>query len=168
MKAMWTWAKRREGLHIESPGTIPNDENAPSFAPGVEEEPDHPWGEGVFLGPDRYDGGIFFASSVSNTSMVWNALVDSRVAGIVDGQGGCEHLRGLIGNGVPLDAGELIWMTDCTPHEALPQEGSGYRQFFRVVTPSVSLWFAEHSTVNPKVPLPSSVTVVHGNKFAKE
>ena len=75
-------------------------------------------------------------------------------------------MRGLIDNGVPLDAGELIWMTDSTPHEALPQEESGYRQFFRVVTPNVSLWFSEHSTVNPKVPLPSSVTVVRGNKFA--
>ena len=77
-------AQRREGLHIESPGvSFPNDENAPSFAPGVEEEPDN-WGKGFFLGPDRYDGGIFFASSVQDTSKVWNALVDNRVSGIVD------------------------------------------------------------------------------------
>ena len=64
-----------------------------------------------------------------------------------------------------MDAGELIWMTDMTAHEALPQKESGFRQFFRVVTPSVSHWFADHSTKNPKVPLPSNVKVVHGNKF---
>ena len=99
-----------------------------SFAPAIE----HDWGIGMFFGPDRYDGGIYMASSVAGTSEVWNALVDSRVPGLVDRHGGCEHLRSFIGEGIKLEAGELIWMTDCTPHEALPQEASGYRQFFRV------------------------------------
>lgn len=154
-------AQRREGLHIESPGFF-SDESNTSFTPGVE----HPWGIGVFFGPDQFDGGIFMASSVEDTSEVWDALVNCRVSGIVDHHGGCEHLRSLIGEGTKLEAGELIWMTDCTPHEALSQEESGFRQFFRVVTPHVSHWYADHSTENPKVPLPSDVTVVHGNKFA--
>jgi len=150
-------AQRREGLHIESPGIDANT----AFTPGVE----HSWGMGVFWGPDRYDGGIFMASSVEDTSCVWNALVDNRVPGIVDHHGGCEHLRGLIGDGVKLQAGELIWMTDKTPHEALPQKESGFRTFFRVVTPSISVWYADHSTANPKVPLPVNVKVITGSKF---
>ena len=51
-------------------------------------------------------------------------------------------------------------MTDCTPHEAVPQEASGTRQFFRLVMPCVSHWFAEHNTPNPKVALPANVKVV--------
>eukprot|EP00580_Thalassiosira_gravida_P014288 CAMPEP_0201680952 /NCGR_PEP_ID=MMETSP0494-20130426/50860_1 /ASSEMBLY_ACC=CAM_ASM_000839 /TAXON_ID=420259 /ORGANISM="Thalassiosira gravida, Strain GMp14c1" /LENGTH=451 /DNA_ID=CAMNT_0048164683 /DNA_START=1011 /DNA_END=2366 /DNA_ORIENTATION=- len=186
-------AQRREGLHIESPGTFADGENAPSFTPGMmlerhKEEKDctlnppgtfadgenapsftpgieHHWGSGCFYGPDKYDGGIFMASSVADTSEVWDALVDNRVPGIVDRHGGCEHLRHLIGQGTKLRAGELVWMTDCTPHEALPQKESGHRHFFRVVTPCVSHWYADHSTCNPKVPLPSNVTVVEGDKF---
>jgi len=153
--------QRREGLHIESPGFFNDDPNAASFTPGVE----HPWGMGVFFGPDRYEGGIFMASSVADTSEVWDALVDNRVPGIVDKHGGCEHLRALCGPGTKLEAGELIWMTDCTPHEALPQNESGLRQFFRVVTPYVSHWYADHSTANPKVPLLDHVRVMKGSKF---
>jgi hypothetical protein len=155
-------AQRREGLHIESPGVFCDDEpNAAAFSPGEE----HPWGQGVFYGPDRYEGGIYMASSVSNTSEVWDALVDKNVSGIVNKHGGCEHLRNLIGPGTKLQAGELIWMTDCTPHEAIPQQESGHRQFFRVVTPYVSHWYADHSTPNPKVPFPDHVTVIKGSKF---
>eukprot|EP00526_Cylindrotheca_closterium_P000475 CAMPEP_0113651054 /NCGR_PEP_ID=MMETSP0017_2-20120614/27202_1 /TAXON_ID=2856 /ORGANISM="Cylindrotheca closterium" /LENGTH=373 /DNA_ID=CAMNT_0000563677 /DNA_START=73 /DNA_END=1194 /DNA_ORIENTATION=+ /assembly_acc=CAM_ASM_000147 len=159
-----TKAQRREGLHIESPGVFQDaPEDQTSFEPAVE----HPWGMGVMFGTDRYEGGIFMASSVSNTSEVWDALVDKNYPGIVDKHGGCEYLRPLIGKGTKLQAGELIWMTDCTPHEALLQETSGYRQFFRVVSPYVSHWYADHNTSNPKVDLPKSVKIVKGNKFAK-
>lgn len=81
-------------------------------------------GHGVFFGADRYEGGIYFASSVSDTSVLHDALVDNTVPGIVDKHGGCEHLRALLGEhrGAPLGARELVWMTDCTPHEALPQK----------------------------------------------
>lgn len=153
-------AQRREGLHIETPGIIAQDNN-PAFAPGLE----HRWGQGVFFGPDRYEGGIYMASNVANTSEVWDALVDKKIKGIVDEHGGCEHLRPLIGPGTKLKANELVWMTDCTPHQALPQNEAGYRQFFRLVTPSISHWFADHCTPNPKVPLPNHVLVVHGSKF---
>ena len=156
-------AQRREGLHIESPGVLLDQNNpyAAAFTPGVE----HGWGMGVFFGPDNYEGGIYMASSVENTSEVWDALVDNQVPGIVDKHGGCEHLRSMLGRGTKLGAGELIWMTDCTPHEALPQKESGYRQFFRVVTPYISHWYAAHSTPNPRVPLPDNVIVVYENKF---
>ena len=153
--------QRREGLHIESPGFFNDHPNASSFTPGEE----HPWGQGAFFGPDRMEGGIYFASSVANTSEVWDALVDKNVPGIVDRLGGCEHLRPLLGKGNKLEAGELVWMTDCTPHEALPQAEAGTRQFFRLVMPYINHWYTKHSTPNPKVKLPNSITVVEGDKF---
>jgi hypothetical protein len=134
--------QRREGLHIESPGSFSDDSRC-KFIPAVE----HRWGMGALRGPDFYDGGIFMASSQRNTSRVWNALVDSRVPGIVDRHGGCEHLRDLLGEGISLEAGELIWMTDLTPHEAIPQKESGTRQFFRV---SVLFLFHKYNWLDPK------------------
>ncbi len=62
-------------------------------------------------------------------------------------------------------ANQLIWLTDRTPHEALPQEHDGCRQFFRLVTSKISVWFEEHSTPNPMVPLPEYVEVIRGSKF---
>mmetsp|Transcript_25425 Transcript_25425/g.31328 ORF Transcript_25425/g.31328 Transcript_25425/m.31328 type:complete len:382 (+) Transcript_25425:119-1264(+) len=154
-------AQRREGLHIETPGIVISSEESVSFTPGLE----HSWGGGHFFQPDVYEGGIYFASNMTNTSVVYDALVDKSVPGIVDKHGGCEHLRKFIGPGMKLEAGQLVWMTDRTPHEALPQEQDGYRQFFRVVTSQISHWFAEHSSPNSKVPLPDNVIVVHENKF---
>ena len=105
------------------------------------------------------------ASNMEGTTEVFDALVNKNINGIVDRHGGCKHLRDLIGPGTVLKANQLIWMTDCTPHEALPQPRSGYRQYFRVVTPNISHWFADHSTPNPLVPVPDHVVVVYGNKF---
>merc|ERR550539_25868 len=153
-------SQRRDGLHIEAPGKISSSSSA-VFTPGHE----HHWGGGHFMSRDEYEGGIYFASNISNTSIVYNALIDKNVPGIVDEHGSCEHLRPFIGPGTRLEAGQLVWMTDRTPHEAVPQDEDGYRQFFRVVTSKVSHWFAEHSTVNPKVALPDDVIVVQGNKF---
>jgi hypothetical protein len=119
----------------------------------------------MFMGPDEFNGGIYMASSVANTSQVFDALVDKNKEGIVDQHGSCEHLRRIIGPGTKLKAGELVWFTDRTPHEALPQKQSGHRTFFRVVTPRISHWFAEHNTPNPLVSLPEDVVVVRGNKF---
>lgn len=152
-------AQRREGLHIETPSVV--DDGTAAFTPALE----HCWGIGVFFEPDRYEGGIYMASNVANTSEVYDALVDKNIPGIVDKHGGCEHLRPLLGPSTKLAANQLIWMTDCTPHEALPQAASEYRQFFRVVTSQISHWFAQHSTPNPYVAIPENVVVVKANKF---
>ena len=40
-------------------------------------------------------------------------------------------------------------MTDRTPHESLPLKPGQYRQYFRLVTSNVSVWYAKHSTPNP-------------------
>lgn len=154
--------QRRGGLHIEAPGVCSCSSSSSSkFTPATE----HSWGMGMVFGSDSFEGGIYMASSVKDTCQVWDALVDRSVPGMVDGHGGCEHLRNIIGRGTMLDAGELVWMTDCTPHEAMPQATSGPRQFFRVVGPNISHWYKNHSTANPKVPLPEHVEVVNGNKF---
>jgi hypothetical protein len=108
---------------------------------------------------------LIFASNVAGTSVVYDALVDKNMPGIVDKHGGCEYLRKFIGPGTKLEAGQLVWMTDRTPHEALVQLEGGYRQFFRVVTSNISHWFAQHSTPNPQVHLPEDVVVVNENKF---
>ena len=106
------------------------------------------------------------ASSVSDTSRIYDAIVDNRISGIADNHGGCEHLRNMIEEtGTNLEHGQLIWMTDRTPHEALPQKVAGHRTFFRLVTSEISHWFAKHSTPNPKVPLPEHVVVLHADKF---
>jgi hypothetical protein len=148
-------APRREGLLIESSGSFIDD---PTYFTAALE--DCFWGQGVFWSLARYEGGM-----CQYTSQVWDTLVDNKIHGIVDEHGGCEHLRGIIGPGTKLQAEELIWMTDCTPHEALPQEDPGFRQFFRVITPYISHWYADDSTPNPNVSLPESVKVVHGSKF---
>ena len=153
--------QRRGGLHIEAPGTTFS--KAPGFDPATE----HHWGIGHYYDTDKFHGGIFMASSVANTSRLFNAVVDNSVPGIVDAHGGCEYLRRCLGQeGTELEANELIWMTDRTIHEAIPQETAGIRQFFRLVGPDISHWFAEHSTLNPLVSLPKDIIIVEEDKFS--
>ena len=48
-----------------------------------------------------------------------------------------------------LEAGQIYWITDRTPHESIPLEAGTERQFFRIVTSTVSYWYKDHSTENP-------------------
>jgi len=66
--------------------------------------------------------------------------------------------------------GRLYWLTDRTPFESLPLQEAAQRQFFRIVTSQVSLWYADHSTVNPLGvrPDPAVTQVVRGDKFSLE
>jgi len=65
---------------------------------------------------------------------------------------------------IDIQAGELFWMTDRTPHESLPLPNGGARQFFRLVTSNIDTWYAEHSTPNPLGVLPEAKVVTY-NKF---
>ena len=150
--------QRRGGLHIEAPHIKLK---SSFFVAGEECH----WGQGFAFSEDELHGGLYMASSVSNTCAVYDALVDKKG---VDSHGGMDHLRRLIGEPTLLEANELVWLTDCTPHEALPQEEPAYRQFFRLVTSKISLWYEGNSTANPKVPLPDYVQVIPGSKFDKE
>ncbi|KAI9353287.1 hypothetical protein DFJ73DRAFT_324660 [Zopfochytrium polystomum] len=69
--------------------------------------------------------------------------------------------------GMTLTAQELVWLTDRTPHEALPVREKVFRQFFRLVTSRVTVWYAAHSTRNDErgVVPPADVRIVEGDKF---
>lgn len=85
--------------------------------------------------------------------------------------GDVEHLRGLMPEpGTDLEAGRLYWLTDRTPHESLPLQKGAFRQFFRLVTSQVSLWYSDHSTPNPLgvKPDPTITRIVIGDKFSEE
>ena len=106
--------------------------------------------------------------------------------------GDVESLRGAMpGRGLLLEAGRLYWLTDRyvphilfkesthfstilhlhrTPHESLPIKEGAFRQFFRLVTSQVSLWYADHSTPNPLgvLPDPDVTRIVTGDKFGKD
>ena len=110
-------------------------------------------------------GGLYMASTVSNTCQLWDVEVDEPAA-VAGELGSCEHLRPVLGEPVPMLANQLYWITDRTPHEALPQPCSGYRQFFRLVTSALSVWYARHSDSNPLGVEPGvGTTVLTHNKF---
>jgi len=149
--------QRRAGLHVETPGSIKTAHAYCNVA-------GH-WGGGMVNGHDIH-GGLYMASNVAGSCKIWNArLRDPK--NIVGHLGNIEHLRDLLGEGYQLEASELIWLTDTTPHEALPVENDCYRQFFRVVSSDVSVWYEHHSTKNRLgiVPDPSLTSIIKGDKF---
>ena len=82
--------------------------------------------------------------------------------------GDCEDKRERLSKYGPtvLEPNRIYWMTDRTPHEALPLPEDTYRQYFRLVTENVSVWYDQHSTANPLgVVPPSTVRVISENKF---
>ena len=145
---------------------------------------------------ERVEGGIFMASNVADTTAVWNCTINDEEGEFIGAHGDIEHFRELLGiccsfmliccesinlialfcsrtgpHTRTLEAGELIWMTDRTPHESLPIPASAgtaqRRQYFRLVVGQVTAWFADHSTPNPlgTVP-PPEVRIVRGDKFS--
>ena len=64
----------------------------------------------------------------------------------------------------------LLFAIVRTPHESLPVPQRAFRQFFRLVTANVSLWYKDHSTANPLgvKPDPRTTHVVVGDKFSTE
>ena len=187
-------SQRRPGLHVESPGVMPfveEQENLltsisldsdtdvkyfqlPSgrYVPGAE----HHWGRGLMMRDEYTEGGIFLASNVSDTTAVWNCHINNEDGRMIGPHGDIERLRYLLGKpSYLLKAGELLWMTDRTPHESLPvqpvrgADGSmvvPHRQYFRLVVGEVSAWFADHSTPSELgVVPPESVRIIYGDKF---
>jgi len=105
----------------------------------TEKHPERSWGGNGWGGLT----GLFMASNMSDTCRVWDEHVQNPRA-----HGDCEHLRDSLGEGIKMKKGELFWMTDGTPHESLPLTKDAYRQFFRLVTSEVSVWYEKHSTKN--------------------
>jgi hypothetical protein len=91
----------------------------------------------------RVEDGLYMASNVADSCKVWDHNVE------VPGVGGsCEHLIDKLGQGVNLKKNELIWISDSCPHESLIVDQETYRQWFRLVTHKVDLWFVDKSTAN--------------------
>ena len=127
------------------------------------------WGRGCYNVDAEthfeYDGGLFMASNVGDSTRVWNCQI-AEPETAVGNLGDLEHLRGALGEGETLREGEVVWMTDTTPHESLPLKAGTRRQYFRLVTSSVNVWYADHSTANPLgVRPPKGVKIIYGNKF---
>ncbi len=106
-----------------------------------------PWGE----------KNLWMGSTVANTLQIW----PEEIKGV--GVGGV--CSGMKSKPFTLKSGEVIRISDKTPHEALPMEESGYRQFFRLVGPDIFGWYSQHSTANPLCPLPEGVKIITENKF---
>merc|ERR1712228_372425 len=83
--------------------------------------------------------------------------------------GDIEHLRYVLNeyDGIKTTKSAIYWLTDRTPHESLPMLESGYRQFFRLVTHKVSVWYEQHSTPNPNGVIPDEkiTQIIKKNKF---
>ena len=92
--------------------------------------------------------------------------------GAVGRLGDVEHLRSFVEAACGsarrrmMGKGEIVWLTDATPHEAVPMDATASRQFLRVVTSALTVWHAAHCTPNPLGVRPGpEVLVVEGNKF---
>jgi len=121
----------------------------------TEKHPERSWGGGAWGGL----GGLYMASNTSNTCEVWDEYIKNPNA-----HGDCDHLRESLGKGRKMKEGELFWITDGTPHESLPLEADKHRQFFRLVTSEVSVWYEQHSTKNRLGILPDC-EILKENKF---
>ena len=156
---------RRSGAHVESPGILPLNG---LYIPGSE----HHWGHGLMMRGEQVKGGIFMASNVSDSCAVWNCHISDPEGDVVGSHGDVRRLNNLLGPpSITLAAGDLVWLTDKTPHESLLLNRDCHRQFFRLVTAEVTSWFANHSTPNPMWSEEEHcehlehVNIVRGNKF---
>ena len=175
-------SQRRAGLHTDNPGPIKirkssglsNSEDemkTGGFSKGSGShnfvECWHHWGNTNDL------GGIYMASNVADSCQVWNCKVipdEETGLEVISHFGDIEHLREFLPAEESvqiLDESCIYWITDRTPHESLPLKKGQYRQFFRIVTSDVSLWFVDDNTENPNgvKPDPTITKLVKGSKF---
>lgn len=144
--------QRRPGLHTDATKILIKDQNF-NTASTIS------WGGGPY-------GGIIIWSDVPETTKIYNCIVkDEHI-----GEGGdLGYMREIIeesDNSITNLGGELIYITDHTPHEALPMKESGYRRFFRLVFGEIDVWYAQHSTPNPLGFTPAKTTkILYENKF---
>ncbi|RHY40643.1 hypothetical protein DYB26_009974 [Aphanomyces astaci] len=150
-------SQRRGGLHIEAGGGGGESERCTD---------DFHWGMGRIEHTLLY-GGIYMASTVGHSCAMYDVVIQDS-SSVVGELGDVEHLRSSLAkkaiSPLHLEANELVWMTDRTPHESLPLPVTTFRQYFRLVTSGVSHWYADHSTPNP-LGIQPTAKIVFGNKF---
>mmetsp|Transcript_14784 Transcript_14784/g.43430 ORF Transcript_14784/g.43430 Transcript_14784/m.43430 type:complete len:427 (+) Transcript_14784:98-1378(+) len=182
-------SQRRPGLHTEAPPANLCEAAAGTFYDMEGMPLTLAWGRGTYVGPPEarnwtgrfprgpkvlpgeLQGGIFMASNVGGSTRVWNAQVEREGLHEVSGPlGDIEHLRSHLGPGEAIGANQLVWITDTTPHESLPLRKGTYRQYFRLVTSGIDVWYEDHSTRSPFHDLGvrpgDEVCIVSGDKFA--
>ena len=129
-------SQRRQGIHTE--GT-----SAGGWGGGQ-------WGGGI--------KGIYMASTDGSCN-VWNTTVSADKVN----EHGSLIVEPII-SPQKMEENTLYWLTDRTPHEALPVEKDINRQFFRLVSDEVSFWWEQHSTPNPLGIKPNCKILTH-SKF---
>jgi hypothetical protein len=130
-------SQRRPGLHTEGFGDVS-------------------WGGGAWGGR----GGLFMANTVAGSCAIYDtSFNDTAFGGEVPEEAMVGVTRRLT------EASRLYWIHDRTPHESLPH--TGRRQFFRLVTNDVTMWFEDHSTRNP-LGIEPEAHIISGNKFRME
>jgi hypothetical protein len=177
--------QRRPGLHTDNPGTVIIEEEGSSSqekksskekghdgkGSSIASFYEHHWGMGVNFRYNKVQGGIYMASNIENSCEVWNSQVvcdkNNENIEVIGKHGDIEHLRSYLGPSTVMMPNNMYWITDRTPHESLPLKKDTHRQYFRLVTHEVSLWFEDHSTKNPLgvLPDPKITKIVKGSKF---
>lgn len=99
------------------------------------------------------------ASTVDKSCRLWDEYVENPGP-----MGDCEIMRGFLGEGVTMNAGELFWLHDSCPHESLVIPAGTARQWIRVVTSEVGLWYKQHSTPN-RLGVEPDCRIVEESKF---
>ena len=177
------YSQRRPGLHVESPGNIKLSKDQLSdkdplkeyiFSDIKEFSSSYNICAGWGRGDNQGKGGIYMASSVDHSCIAWNCRIiandekDNNMDSIGD-LGDVEHLRGNLADDkmMILEKNKLYWITDRTPHCVLPMDHDGNRQFFRIVTHELSLWYEQHCTKNPNgvIPDPKITRIIKTDKF---
>lgn len=126
----------RPGIHVEAPSQ-------------------GGWGGGGKWGGISRAKGIYMASN-DGACNIWDEYIEER-----DTHGACMPTT----KPTRMSANTLYWLTDRTPHEALLSESGTKRQFFRLVSDEVSVWYSRHNTPNPLGVRPAC-TIVDYDKFA--
>jgi hypothetical protein len=153
-------SQRRPGIHTEGTSRSCWGGSSPwggdKFNPWGGLIPENGWGGG--WGGKSFNTGLYFASN-DGSCRVWNSTVSEDD---VNSHGTllCEPP----GVSKQMKPGTLYWLTDRTPHEALPVAKDTKRQFFRLVSHELGVWWAQHSTANPLGIKPDCKILTH-SKF---
>lgn len=126
---------RRGGIHTEGFGSVS-------------------WGGGGWGATN----GLYMANSVPQSCALYDARIEH------SGKGGEVTDAQIAGVAMhAMDAEVLYWMHDRTPHASLPVTQTE-RQFFRLVTSDVSVWYVDHSTPN-RLGVQPRGQMLYGSKF---
>ena len=90
-----------------------------SRKPVIKSGIEHHWGRGMMMEAEEINGGIYMASNVTNSTLFYDAEIKKEKMAKVP-NGDCRFLRKYLGNPIFSRADMIYWMTDRTPHEALP------------------------------------------------